>query len=82
MIMHRIVTVMPGNQHEPAKLRMNKLSVAPFAAVNTNESGSLQICNQLANLSRHGCTYWQKSAALTSAAIFTVKLFDPKFPFP
>ena len=51
--MLRVVTVLPGNQHEAGILRMHEFPVAAFAAVNPYKPRPFEIGDQLANFAWH-----------------------------
>ncbi len=56
LVVLRIIAVASAEQHEPTEVRMNKLPVTAFPALDTRKTHALQLGCQLANLSRHAET--------------------------
>lgn len=48
-----VPAVVPGDQHEPTELWVDKFSMAAFSAVDSGEPTALKVGNQLANLAWH-----------------------------
>ena len=51
--MLRVITIMPGNEHESAKPRVNEFAMTTLSASDAGEACALQVNDQLSNLARH-----------------------------
>ena len=65
--MLRVVAVVPGNQDEPGKLRVDKLAMAAFATGDTDKARPLQVTDELTDFARHMVEGVRRASAFPAA---------------